>query len=177
VQRPVVLCTGDGDDSLLHTGDALAVYAEGDLDARLFGVSPQRSFIVVEGDAHITSGQPVELVVDGDAVITTGRWDDRIEVRGEAEISSGDGNDTIRLGSGNDVVDAGPGNDWIISGSGRDTVDGGPGYDNCDRNTSDRPLPQPDFGPRDTYLNCELVDADVTVGQQLPPGFRPTFPR
>ena len=54
-----------------------------------------------------------------------------------ANLSGGEGNDSITGGRGNDTVDGGEGNDLITVTSGADTVTGGTGYDTFDVNSTD----------------------------------------
>lgn len=64
------------------------------------------------------------------AVVTTGAGDDNIRLaRGNDKVEAGDGNDLIWTRGGNDVVSAGAGNDSFKGDTGDDSFDGGAGND------------------------------------------------
>ncbi len=82
------------------------------------------------------------LLVDGTArTVTTGEGDDTVRLGsgghtvdtgdGDDTVVTGAGNDTVSIGDGNDIAQTGAGNDLIVAGNGGgiDIIDGGPGGD------------------------------------------------
>ena len=82
------------------------------------------------------------LLVDGTPrSVTTGEGDDTVRLGsgghtvdtgdGDDTVVTGAGNDTVSIGDGNDIAQTGAGNDLIVAGNGGgiDIIDGGPGGD------------------------------------------------
>lgn len=79
--------------------------------------------LLIDGDAHLGAYEGFQVLADdGDDVVT---------VTGTlfADISGGEGNDTLSGDRGNDTIDGGNGNDVIFGGRGQDRIIGGAGND------------------------------------------------
>lgn len=191
----VAVCTGEGRDTVISNGAAeVAVYAEGDLYARLgdhgrYGRTRGTGhFLFVGGRSDVVSKGQVHIVAAGGGTIHTGPGDDNVDLsslefvanndtpvasdpNGQSTVMTGSGDDRVRGSRGDDRIDLGSGDDVSFSLEGTDHTDGGPGNDACDVGPGMR-------GPTDTLVNCELDGVDRTpIDEGLPmPEINPEQP-
>ena len=137
------LALGDGTDSVVITGQALAdaigFGANGiSLDA---GGTPDVTGIGTVESFTVNAGAGDDTVSGKEGGGLGGEFTTAITIHGDSDndaliggmgndpIDGGSGNDTIKGGTGDDTVDGGAGADVVSGGDGNDTVEGGGGKD------------------------------------------------
>ena len=138
-----------------------------------------------EVDLSTSTDDENVLLVDGTArTVTTGAGDDTVRLgSGGHTVNTGDGDDTVVTGSGNDVVSIGDGDDIAQTGAGNDLViaGNGGGNDIIDLGAGNDTVSYPSAG------NSVLIDlraedrssqpaGTTTIGDLLSGNYDPTTP-
>ncbi|RMG36627.1 MAG: hypothetical protein D6725_10320, partial [Planctomycetota bacterium] len=110
----IVADTGDGDDTILGSGDLADSLIGGDGHDVLVGNGGDDTLDGGDGNDALTGGDGNDSLLAGDGFDTA---------------SGGDGDDTVSGGDSGDLITGDAGNDVLTGGDGEDTIDGGDGDD------------------------------------------------
>lgn len=123
VTRPILIDTGDGDDSIWAGGGY----------SRIFAGLGNDTILTRRGFSYIEAGDGADQVIalgDGDMTVYAGPGNDKVIAgAGTAFINGGDDDDYLIGGRAHNVLIGGPGNDALHAGAGSNAVYTGDGLD------------------------------------------------
>lgn len=133
----IVRIDSDDDTGVGLSGSTLLVFGTGADDTATVESAGDDVVVTLNGSAQSFDASMIESATirmrDGDNSLTIDETLDFV-----ADVTSGEGNDTIttaagddtvRTGGGNDLIDTGAGNDYAFGGTGSDSLSGGAGKD------------------------------------------------